>query len=95
MCLLASMAYFCPGPGSSEAILLMAAWQSVKMVTKPRAWFLDAAEMEVVVRSPIVLPLSVAVVIVCHCDFFYSVAARLSLVRLSLQQPRSNNNVQP
>jgi len=43
MCHLASRAYFCPGPGSSEAILVMATWQSVKIVTRPSLWFLDVA----------------------------------------------------
>jgi len=33
MCFLASNAYFCPGSGSSYAILLIAACASVKMVT--------------------------------------------------------------
>ena len=33
MCSLASSAYFCPGPGSSDAILRTAAWASVNMVT--------------------------------------------------------------
>jgi len=35
MCYLASNAYFCPGPGSSDDILLIATCASVKMVT----WF--------------------------------------------------------
>jgi len=38
MCFLASRAYFCPGPGSSEVILQMAACASVKMVTDPTVW---------------------------------------------------------
>ena len=33
----------CPGPVSSEAILPMAALQSVRMVTSPSVWFLAAA----------------------------------------------------
>jgi hypothetical protein len=33
MCFRARIAYFWPGPGSSDAIRLMAAWASVKMVT--------------------------------------------------------------
>jgi len=32
-----------PGPGSSEVILEIAAYVSVKMVTVPSAWSLDAA----------------------------------------------------
>ena len=43
MCFQPMIAYFWPGPGSSEVILQMAAWASVKMVTVPSAWFLDAA----------------------------------------------------
>ena len=35
MCRLASRAYFCPGPGSSEVILTMAACASEKIVTAP------------------------------------------------------------
>jgi len=43
MCFLAMIAYSWPSLGSSEVILQMAAWASVKMVTVSSAWFLDAA----------------------------------------------------
>jgi len=33
ICSLAWIAYFCPGPGSSDAMRLMAAWASMKIVT--------------------------------------------------------------
>jgi len=51
MCLLASRAYFCPGPGSSEVILQMAACASVKMVTDPIMWLLVAATCRALARA--------------------------------------------
>jgi len=51
MCLLASRAYFCPGPGPSEVILQMAACAFVKTVTDPIAWFLVAATCSALARA--------------------------------------------
>jgi len=48
---LASRTYFCPGPGSSEAILPMTIWQSVRMVTSPSVWFLVAATCRALARA--------------------------------------------
>jgi len=51
MCVLASRAYFCPGPGSSEVILQMAACASVKMVADPIVWLLVAATCRALARA--------------------------------------------
>ena len=51
MCLLASRAYFCPGPGSSEVIPQMAACASMKMVTAPIVWLLVAATCRALARA--------------------------------------------
>ena len=51
ICCLASISYFCPGPGSSEDILRMAARASEKMVTVPRLWFLVAAAWSALVMA--------------------------------------------
>jgi len=51
ICCLPSRAYSCPSPGSSEAILPIAAWRSVRMVTSPSLWFLAAATYRVLARA--------------------------------------------
>jgi len=51
MCSLAWRAYFCPGHGSSEAILAMAACASVKMVTVPSVCLLVAATWRALARA--------------------------------------------
>jgi len=51
MCLLASRAFFCPGPGSPEVILQMAACASVKVVTAPIVWLLVAATCRALARA--------------------------------------------
>ena len=48
MCFLASSAYFFPGPGSSDAIRLIATCASVKMVIRSRIVFLLDADSSTV-----------------------------------------------
>jgi len=51
MCLRAWRAYCCPGPGSSDAIRLMAACASVKIVTRSRDVFLLEAKSNARARA--------------------------------------------
>jgi hypothetical protein len=51
MCLRAWIAYIWPGPGSSEAMRLMAAWMSVKMATLSGAAYRLAAVSSALARA--------------------------------------------
>ena len=51
MCVLAWSVYCWPGPGSSEAIRLMAAWASVKILTRSGVVYLLEADLSALARA--------------------------------------------